>query len=134
MAKYVTLGSKAEIFYDPTTRLKVLKGQVVKVDNKAKFSKKINAAIAGGHLVNVTKQQYEDYISDLGLDTKKETEKGDWREEQVLEEAVLMKLKKEQLVELAKYHETEYDDDTIITLSKAELVEEILEITQEEEE
>ena len=133
MAIYVKLGEKAESFYDPTTGTLVSKHEVVILTDKAKFSNKIKKAIAGGHLVSATKQDYEDYIEDNGLNTQNEAVE-DWRENQDLDEAVLLKLKKEQLIELAIYYKTEYDAKDLASLSKAELVEEITEITSEEEE
>ncbi len=140
MAKYIKLGEKAEIFFDPTTRTKVLKGQIIKLEDKQKFSKKISAAIGGGHLVYSTKEAYNDYMEDLASkdDTKVFQKEEDnwleaWVEANELSEKTLKPLKHEKLVELAKHFESEFSDEDLKDSTKAELIEEILDLNSEEE-
>ena len=135
MAKYVKLGDKAESFYDPTTKTKVLKNQVVKLEGKGKFSKKITAALAGGHLVNCTEEDYKDFLSDSGAEAQVASTQKDWKEEfDISDEKALSALTKAQLVELAKYHETETEDSELNSMNKKELVEEVLSLVDEDEE
>lgn len=150
MAKYVKLGKKAEIFFDPTTRTKILKGQVVKLEDRRKFSKKISAAIAGGHLIHASKEDFNDYMEDVNSQNNKNTsangstvktgstEDTDWIEAWLsaneLTDKNLKPLKKDKLVELVKHFESELSKEEIEDLSKAELIEEILDITSEYEE
>lgn len=52
MAKiYVKLGKKASSFRDQASNITILPGQVVGLDVKQQNSKKIKAALSGGHLV-----------------------------------------------------------------------------------
>lgn len=62
MAQYFKLGTKASVFFDPATKLKVVNSQVVKVDNRVK-SEKIIKALRNGHLEKATKEEYEAFIS-----------------------------------------------------------------------
>lgn len=134
MAKYVRLGAKAESFYDPTTKTKVLKNQVVKLEGMGKFSKKITAALAGGHLVNCSEEDYKDFLSDSGAKPEPKNQK-DWKEEfDITDEKALEGLTKAKLIELAKYHETETEDAELNTMNKRELVEEVLSLVDDEDE
>lgn len=142
MAKYIKLGNKASIFYDPTTKVKVLKGQVVELKNRERFSKKILTAIAGGHLVSTNKEQYNDYLQDAGIDQALEKSTKEitptswiepWIENNDLDEKNLMKLKKAELIQLAQYYETELTVEELDSYEKKDIVEEILEIIPEEE-
>ncbi len=56
---YVQLGEKAGMFYDPTSRVKVLPGQVVEVATFQQHSKKLIKAIKGGHLDKATKEDFD---------------------------------------------------------------------------
>lgn len=144
--RYIKLGPKAEIFYDPTTRTKVLKGQVVPLQGKNRFSKKITAALAGQHLVAATKDEFESYSEELATTNPEAAKKATkvmedpnawiekWLEDNELEHAVLMKLSKDKLIALAQHFESENTAEELGTLSKAELTEEIIEIGTEEEE
>lgn len=137
MAKYVKLGKKAEIFFDPTTRTKVLKNQVVKLENRDKFSKKITAAIAGGHLVNSTKEEYNDYLEDNQLIENTQEQESwiePWLEANDIEEKTLKSLKHQQLVELTSHFGSQYTLAELKDSTKAELIEEIIELNSEEEE
>lgn len=59
IAKYVKLGDKANFFYDAETGLKVLKGQVVKIDMaKVPTKGKIKDALKGGHLEYADAKEY----------------------------------------------------------------------------
>lgn len=140
MAKYIKLGEKAEIFFDPTTRTKVLKGQIIKLEDKQKFSKKIAAAIGGGHLVYSTKEAYNDYMEDSSQATTKSATKEEavdwmepWLEANEVAEKTLKPLRHEKLVELAKHFESEFTAEELKDSTKAELIEEILDLQPEEE-
>jgi hypothetical protein len=147
--RFVKLGEKASVFFDPINRLKVLPNDIVEVSGMAKFSSKINAAIKGGHLEVVSEDEYNEWQKANGVkdadnkgNTPKETVKdnfiqpeGDeWMEdyEDYTEES-LKKLTNANLVKLAVYHETEMDEKDLAKLSKANLIAEILELTEEDE-
>ena len=131
MAKYVKLGSKASVFHDPTTNTKVLPGQVVEVKGVSKFSKKIIAAISGGHLENATQEEYLKYKG--GVKVNSNNDNSNWVEEwDDFDEESLKGLTNAKLVELANHLETELDDKELGKLNKQELVEEILSLVEEE--
>lgn len=54
---HVKLGEKASMFFDPTTKVKVLPNQAVPVSNREKESKKFKRAIAAGHLERVSEDE-----------------------------------------------------------------------------
>jgi hypothetical protein len=57
---YIKLGDKANFFYDPTSGLKVLPGQVIKVDaEKVKANLKLNKALKSGHLEYADENDYD---------------------------------------------------------------------------
>jgi len=51
MAKYVKLGEKASMFYDPTLNLKVLPKKVIELPKNYRIGKITMRAIANGHLL-----------------------------------------------------------------------------------
>lgn len=65
----VTLGSRASSFFDPTTNIKVLRGDVVELSEKQQQSKRIAGAINTGHLVKssgkIAEEKPEISIEDL---------------------------------------------------------------------
>lgn len=52
----VEVGRKANIFYDPSTGVKVVKGQIVTLTSSQLRSKKVRAALTAGHLVRSNKK------------------------------------------------------------------------------
>lgn len=56
---YVKLGEKAGMFFDPTSRVKVLPGQVVEVTTPQQQSKKFQKALNGGHIVRVSEEDFK---------------------------------------------------------------------------
>ena len=131
MAKYVKLGSKASVFHDPTTNTKVLPGQVVEVKGVSKFSKKITAAISGGHLENATEEEYLKFKG--GGKVVSNTDTANWLEDwDDFDEESLKGLTNAKLVELAVHLESETDEKELAKMNKAELVEEILSLVEEE--
>lgn len=61
--KFVKLGPKAEIFFDPNLRFKILKGEVAELPSGSNTSNKINKAIASGHLMVATEKEYSEYLA-----------------------------------------------------------------------
>jgi len=57
MANYLKLGEKAEVFFDPETRTKIVKGQVVEFSSIPK-SKRILKALKNGHLEKTTQEEF----------------------------------------------------------------------------
>lgn len=133
MAKYVKLGSKASIFYDPTTNTKVLPGQIVEVKGIGKFSKKINAALKGGHLENVSKEDFEKFQKGGTVNNDEDINTGNWVEQwDDFDEKSLKGLKNDQLAKLATHLESEFSEQELGQMKKAELIEEILSLVEEE--
>jgi hypothetical protein len=59
---YYKLGDQAGVFYDPSLRILIRKGEVVAFDANPK-SKKFNMAKAGGHISVASKDEYEAYVN-----------------------------------------------------------------------
>lgn len=59
MAKYITVGKRANIFHDPVSGITVCKGDVVEVSNRHLMSKRVKGAINAGHLIYVDKAAEE---------------------------------------------------------------------------
>lgn len=134
--KYVKLGEKASLFFDPTSKTKVTPGTAVELSNTAKMSKRVIKAIKSGHLDYVADNELEDLtVKSLRKDaTTKKVEKKDEVDAEVeYTEKSLMKLKKSALIDLAKENFTEYDDEELEGMTKDELTEEILALNEEEE-
>ena len=142
MAKYVKLGSKSTIFYDPTTNTKVLPGMVLKLSGTGRFSKKITSALKGGHLESADKEEYEEWLSKQEEVDKQSTDKDlakaaddeNWLESyESYDEDSLKALTKDKLIELAIYNESTYSEKELKSMNKSELVEEITSLLEEEE-
>lgn len=59
MAKYITVGKRANIFHDPVSGITVCKGDIVEVSNRHLMSKRVKGAINAGHLIYVDKAAEE---------------------------------------------------------------------------
>lgn len=68
MAKYITVGKRANIFHDPTSGITVCKGDIVEVSNRHIMSKRVKGAINAGHLIYVDKAA-EEAKADEGVNT-----------------------------------------------------------------
>lgn len=68
MAKYITVGKRANIFHDPTSGITVCKGDIVEVSNRHLMSKRVKGAINAGHLIYVDKAA-EEAKADEGVNT-----------------------------------------------------------------
>ena len=140
--KYIKLGSTASIFFDPTTQFKILPGEIKPFEKAIRGSKKTLNALKGGHLEYASEDAYESYISDkedemeteATQDTQSKQTPKSFNPEDVddFSEEELMKLKKDYLKVLAVYHETELSEEELDKMNKAELVEEIQSLTDEE--
>lgn len=69
MAKYITVGKRANIFHDPVSGITVCKGDIVEVSNRHLMSKRVKGAINAGHLIYVDKVA-EEAKSDEGVNTE----------------------------------------------------------------
>lgn len=68
MAKYITVGKRANIFHDPSSGITVCKGDIVEVSNRHLMSKRVKGAINAGHLIYVDKAA-EEAKADEGVNT-----------------------------------------------------------------
>lgn len=69
MAKYITVGKRANIFHDPVSGITVCKGDIVEVSNRHLMSKRVKGAINAGHLIYVDKAAEEAKAGD-GVNTE----------------------------------------------------------------
>ena len=69
MAKYITVGKRANIFHDPASGITVCKGDIVEVSNRHLMSKRVKGAINAGHLMYVDKAA-EEAKADEGVNTE----------------------------------------------------------------
>lgn len=69
MAKYITVGKRANIFHDPVSGITVCKGDIVEVSNRHIMSKRVKGAINAGHLIYVDKAA-EEAKSEGGVNTE----------------------------------------------------------------
>lgn len=127
--KKIKLGDKANSFYDPTSKLKVLPGDVVELKGVHRRSLRIIKALRDGHL------QYTDaeINKEVKVDPKLEKESSkdqNWIEELDYTPENLSKMKKDELIEIAKFYETEYSDEELKGMKKNEIVEEIFELIE----
>lgn len=113
MAKFVKLGEKATMFFDPTINLKVLPNKIVELPKNYRRGKLTAKALRSGHL-------------------KETNEKDNWDDDDIdfdnidYSESKLMKMKQVELVEVAAHNESDYTEDELGDMKKKELVEEIL--------
>lgn len=69
MAKYITVGKRANIFHDPVSGITVCKGDIVEVSNRHLMSKRVKGALNAGHLIYVDKAA-EEAKSEDGVNTE----------------------------------------------------------------
>lgn len=135
MSKYVKLSKKAENFYDPTTKTKILKGQVIKLDNTNKFSKRIEAALRGGHLEHASEEEFKA----ANVSTEATSKDVNTEDIDITDEKALKKLKKPALIDLAIKHNLADDEEEPYTREEleefkvTELVEMLLDLNSEED-
>lgn len=53
MAKFIKLNPKSSIFYDPVSKIKVLRNEVVEITDKQYNTRVIRAALSNGYLIEV---------------------------------------------------------------------------------
>lgn len=58
---YVKLNNQAQIFYDPVSKLKILKGKVVELDEKLYNRRFIQAALENGYLKTATAEEFRKF-------------------------------------------------------------------------
>lgn len=127
--KNVKLGEVANSFYDPTTQVKVLMGQVVTLTSAQQVSKKIKEALRHGHLVTATDEDVEEFENDGQVSTT--AKEDNWEDFEVSAKTV-KSLNKDKLVSLAMYLESTYSQAELEEFTKDELKEEILDISEVE--
>ena len=124
MAKYITVGKRANIFHDPTSGITVCKGDIVEVSNRHLMSKRVKGAINAGHLIYVDKAA-EEAKADEGVNTEALLQKFNSRS--VKHDSDSAKIAKnftlDELKELAKSLDIEPEDND----TKEDLVKAILE-------
>ena len=113
MAKYISLGPKANGFFDQTTGLTIARGEKVEVNNRQLKSRRISMALNSGHLIFVQPDQQveknsEDAIQKLDKKLKAQFDKG------VTLDKMVKDITMDQAKAIADIHEIEVDEkDTI---------------------
>jgi len=135
-SKYVKLGEKASMFYDPTTKLKVVPGQVVELSNDNLRSKRIIRAIKAGHLDHADSDDLEELtvitLKSLEAPTKAKAKDDDDDGDEEVTKISLMRFKKDELIERAMEEGSEFSQEELDELKKDQLVDEILGLLEEE--
>ena len=127
MAKIVKIGEHASFFYDPTSKVQLVPGEVIELNKRQEHSKKIKKALQGGHLVLASKEEVEAFKN--GEPLEKEVDKN-WLESfDPTDSKAVSKLKNDELKELIKYtSDEEYDEDDFDDMKKADLIAELEEV------
>ena len=130
--KYLKLGEKAESFFDPSTSLKLSKGKVVRMTQEMKISNRVKKALKGGHIEYATEEDFDKTVMDLDV----QADDVNQEEEVVYTESNLKGKGKEALINILlnlSGDEEERTEKELSALTKAEIIEEILDLQEEEE-
>ncbi len=138
--KYYKLGSKASSFFCPKTRLKVVNSLPGKAAVPlARSSKAIIQALRNGHLVEIKEEEYSEMIEAEALkgDSKrKEIESVKVATEATSEISVsdFRKMNKDQMFTYYKdqYDVDKEDQEEFKALNKADMLEKLIELEEEE--
>lgn len=130
MAKKVKLGEKANSFFDPISRLKVLPGQVIELTKENEASKKVQVALRQGHL-SITDESVTETQSSDAPKTKEKTKELFDASKVELNDKGIKGLKKAELVAVALFNKASYIDEET-EKETAYTQEELEELTVEE--
>lgn len=128
MSKFVSLGSKANGFFDQTTGITIARGEKVELNERQLRSRRISMALNSGHLVYVqpeqkVKKEKETDLQKLDNKLKAQYEKG------VTLDKMSKDITMDQAKALAETHEIEVaEGDTV-----KDIIEAIIEDFKEEE-
>lgn len=113
MSKFISLGPKANGFFDQTTGITIARGEKVEVDDRQLRSRRISMALNSGHLImvqpgqEVFKEKQTD-INKLDKKLKAQYEKG------VTLDKMVKDLTLDQAKAIAEIHDIEAaEDDTV---------------------
>ena len=147
MAKYFKLGKDKNMFYDPSSKLKVMKGVpgTFKGVITSKTNRLIREAISGGHIVEITKDEYDQLLADhdsrvkesnrqthLALKKKKALQKGQEIKEEELEEEEVEELEEEEVEEEDDEEEDDDDEEEVTAKDMVEFLANCEDIPEEE--
>jgi len=124
--RWVKLGERAAEggFFDATLKLKVLPGKLVELPNNFRTSKRMVAALSGGHLEYADSEEVKEY-----LEGPQDVE---GEEEDDITEKDLKKMNKAKLTEYILANDEETDEDELSDYDKSGLLELALEIFNKE--
>lgn len=128
MPKFITLGPKANGFFDQTTGITIARGEKVEINDRQLRSRRIAMALNSGHLVfaqpdQEVKKEKETDLQKLDKKLKAQYEKG------VTLDKMTKDITMDQAKALADAHEIEVDEgDTV-----KDIIEAIVEDFKEEE-
>ena len=113
MSKFISLGPKANGFFDQTTGITIARGEKVEVDDRQLRSRRISMALNSGHLImvqpdqEISKEKQAD-INKLDKKLKAQYEKG------VTLDKMVKDLTLDQAKAIAEIHDIEAaEDDTV---------------------
>ena len=127
MSKFITLGPKANGFFDQTTGITIARGEKVEINDRQLRSRRIAMALNSGHLVfaqpdQEVKKEKETDLQKLDKKLKAQYEKG------VTLDKMSKDITMDQAKALAETHEIEVaEDDTV-----KDIIEAIIEDFKEE--
>jgi hypothetical protein len=128
MPKFITLGPKANGFFDQTTGITIARGEKVEINDRQLRSRRIAMALNSGHLIfaqpdQEVKKEKETDLQKLDKKLKAQYEKG------VTMDKMSKDITIDQAKALAETHEIEVDEgDTV-----KDIIEAIIEDFKEEE-
>jgi len=123
MAKYVKCGKKAFGFSDPYSGFNIARGEVKQIISiREKKSGKIKSALAGGHLMLATEEEYKTFIN-----------KGVQAPDEGKDVVDFGEMTKDELVEYYKshYQVTTDEVEAFGKMKKADMIEELKELENE---
>lgn len=154
-SKFVKLGEKASVFFDPTSKLKITPNQAVELSNESRMSKRVIAALKSGHIEYAYQGDEDDQLQQITQDSLSKGKKDqkvarksktddkpkdsdpvndDEGEDDEWDEKSLMRLKKQELINMAKENGSEFTEEELEDSNKEELTEEILSLLEEDPE
>ena len=139
MAKYIKIGKKARggSFYEAGTKVSVYGGKVQKVTEQQLKHPRVQRAMASGHIVETTKEEYDKFMEANAAAAEKAAKAeaaAESNEEKAEAQKDISKMNKSELIEYALTLEgMEFDEAELEDMTKAEIKEEIEALLDEED-
>lgn len=135
--KYYKLGKKASSFWDPASKTKILRGQVIKVEGDKTRSKRLAAAVSTQHILLAEEEEYDKYLAKMQAlkegkvpESEEESEDDDITSEDSPELISFKRLKVQEMKDqiFATYELDDKEVEEINSLTKPQLIEKFKEL------